>query len=168
MLDILLTPALDSVPMKRPSRLQEREEIYASAKTAIALAELEGKDPPENAHDAARARQIFAEGRSPTRKELQRPALVIKLEAMLSKYDQLAIADADKLRKYITGKLLQESHECERPSDRLRALELLGKITDVGLFTERHEVTVKQQGTKELEEALRGQLAIMVGDETAH
>jgi len=146
--------------------LQEREEIFAAAKTAIALAELEGVAPPENEHDTARAHQIFSSGRSPTRKELKRPALVIKLEALLSKYDEFAIEDANKVRKYVTGKLLQESHECERPSDRLRALELLGKITDVGLFTERHEVTVQHQGTSELESLLKEKLALLVGDET--
>jgi hypothetical protein len=38
---------------------------------------------------------------------------------------------------------------------RIRALELLGKITDVGLFTERSEVTITHQSTEDLRKTLR-------------
>jgi predicted transposase YdaD len=38
---------------------------------------------------------------------------------------------------------------------RIRALELLGKITDVGLFTERSEVTITHRSKEELVVSLR-------------
>jgi hypothetical protein len=41
---------------------------------------------------------------------------------------------------------------------RLRALELLGKITDVGLFTERKELTVTHQNSGDVQEKLREKL----------
>jgi hypothetical protein len=40
----------------------------------------------------------------------------------------------------------------------MRALELLGKISDVGLFAERKEVTITHQNTTELQEKLRTKL----------
>jgi hypothetical protein len=94
----------------------------------------------------------------PTELELQRPALVIKLESLLAKYDELFIEDANQIRRYVTGKLIEESEESARPSDRIKALELLGKISDVGLFAERHEVVIEHKGTTELENLLRAKL----------
>jgi hypothetical protein len=41
---------------------------------------------------------------------------------------------------------------------RIRALELLGKISDVGLFTERSEVTVTHRSTDDLKQSLREKL----------
>ena len=44
----------------------------------------------------------------------------------------------------------------------MRALELLGKISDVGLFTEKSEVTITHQTTDDIKEKLRGKLAKLV------
>ena len=41
---------------------------------------------------------------------------------------------------------------------RIRALELLGKISDVGLFTDRSEVLVTHQSTDELRAKLKEKL----------
>ena len=48
---------------------------------------------------------------------------------------------------------------------RIRALELLGKISDVGLFAEKSEVTVTHQSTDDLREKLRSKLAKLVNPE---
>jgi hypothetical protein len=57
----------------------------------------------------------------------------------------------------VTNKLIIETENAD-PRVRLRALELLGKITDVGLFTERKEVTVTHQNTGDIQEKLREKL----------
>ena len=44
----------------------------------------------------------------------------------------------------------------------MRALELLGKISDVGLFAEKSEVTVTHQSTEDLRNKLRGKLEKLV------
>ena len=44
----------------------------------------------------------------------------------------------------------------------MRALELLGKISDVGLFAEKSEVTVTHQSTEDLRDKLRGKLEKLV------
>ena len=46
---------------------------------------------------------------------------------------------------------------------RLRALELLGKISDVGLFTDRTEVTITHQSTDDLRKKLRAKFDRLLG-----
>jgi hypothetical protein len=48
---------------------------------------------------------------------------------------------------------------------RMKALELLGKLSDVGLFTERSEVTVSNKSTIELENVLKDKLRKLMGAE---
>jgi hypothetical protein len=43
----------------------------------------------------------------------------------------------------------------------MKALELLGKITDVGLFTEKSEVTVTHRSTDDLVSSIRSKIAAM-------
>lgn len=57
----------------------------------------------------------------------------------------------------VTNKLVQETENPD-PRIRLRAMELLGKITDVGLFTDKSEVTVTHQTSEDLREQLKGKL----------
>ena len=51
------------------------------------------------------------------------------------------------------------------PRVRIRALELLGKISDVGLFTDKTEVTITHKTTDELRESLRAKLSRLVNPE---
>ena len=44
-------------------------------------------------------------------------------------------------------------------------MELLGKISDVGLFTEKAEVTITHRTTEELRESLRSKLTKLVNPE---
>ena len=68
---------------------------------------------------------------------------------------------AKQLRNLVTNKLILESENPD-PRVRMRAIELLGKISDVGLFTEKSEVTITHQTTDDLKEKLRGKLARLV------
>jgi hypothetical protein len=64
----------------------------------------------------------------------------------------------------VTNKLVEET---ENPDARIRikALELLGKISDVGLFAEKSEVTITHQTTDDLKERLRIKLSKLVNPE---
>jgi hypothetical protein len=44
----------------------------------------------------------------------------------------------------------------------MKALELLGKISDVGLFTEKTEITMRHRPTEELEQLLRERLTKVI------
>jgi hypothetical protein len=85
------------------------------------------------------------------------PAGAIFVQTILSKFDEAVVREAQQLRTYITNRLIVESDSLD-PKVRLKALELLGKITEVGLFTERSEVTINQKSTEDLSEALKAKL----------
>ena len=57
----------------------------------------------------------------------------------------------------MTNKLIDETENPD-PRVRIRALELLGKISDVGLFAEKSEVTITHQSTDDLRARLREKL----------
>jgi hypothetical protein len=86
---------------------------------------------------------------------------------------KLAVAYADDpettskkvtTKHLVTNKLLLES-ENDDPRIRIRALELLGKISDVGLFAEKSEVTITHQSTDDLRAKLRSKLEKLVNPE---
>lgn len=72
-------------------------------------------------------------------------------------YYQSAPIQIEVIRDAITCKLM-EIATCGDTKYELRAIELLGKHVDVGLFTERSEVTIKNRNPEELEEAIRERL----------
>ena len=65
------------------------------------------------------------------------------------------------MRHTVTNRLLEESQNPD-PRIRIRALELLGKHSDVGLFTDRSEVTITHQSTDELKARLRAKLQRLI------
>jgi len=84
------------------------------------------------------------------------------LEVLLSEYDHELVNSAVRIREYTKNKLLLES---ENPDGkiRIRALELLGKMKDVGLFTDRIEITHKTKTDAELEEELNRKIERYMG-----
>ena len=160
-----LLPTLDQVPLgAEPQRLNDREDIFASAQTARLENELDEKDIFIDEDDESRAQEIFTSGRSPSKYERTLPGVMLKLEALLTEYDHNIIEDANQIRVYVTNRLLEETSDPD-PKIRLRAYELLGKISEVGLFTERQEVTVRHQSTEELQETLRSKLGRLIEGE---
>lgn len=89
---------------------------------------------------------------------LSSPGTVVHIKAILSEYDKQIVESAAQIRTFVTNKLLLET-ESPDPRIRLKALELLGKISDVGLFTEKTEITMRHRPTEELEQLLRERLA---------
>lgn len=85
------------------------------------------------------------------------PQSLIFTRNILDEFGQQVVTRSVEIRHLVTNKLILES---ENPDARIRmrALELLGKITDVGLFTERSEVTITHQSTDDLKNALREKL----------
>ena len=73
---------------------------------------------------------------------------------LVKKFDFQTFADAQQARNYITNKLLQIS-DCGDPKLELKALELLGKHSDIGLFTERSEITVTHKSSEDLENSIK-------------
>jgi len=87
------------------------------------------------------------------------PGSAIKLGAILKEYDVQVARDAAQLRLVATNKLIELMDDPD-PKNQLRAIELIGKIADVGLFAERTEITINNKSTTELE----GELVKLLSD----
>jgi hypothetical protein len=70
------------------------------------------------------------------------------------------------LRRFITNKLIEDAGLAD-PRHRLKALELLGKISDVGLFAEKTEITVKNLTNEDLELQIKSKLYKILGKTSA-
>jgi hypothetical protein len=91
------------------------------------------------------------------------PGTILKIEALLTKYDYEFLEANRRIANLVTNKLLEEV-ESEDPKMRMRALEMLGKRRGVNLFSEQIEVTIKQKPVNEIEDELTRLLQRYVGD----
>lgn len=89
---------------------------------------------------------------------LRVPHAVKHLAGMLSQFDWDYVEQAKELRGYVVAQLLEETRHTDARI-RLKALELTGKLTEVGSFTERIEITKKDASSDELEARIRARLA---------
>ena len=89
------------------------------------------------------------------------PASIVLTNSILQEFGHSVAESATQIRYLVTNKLLLESENAD-PRIRIRALELLGKISDVGLFAEKSEVTITHQSTEDLRDKLRGKLEKLV------
>lgn len=122
---------------------------------AIRSLAITGQTAKETSESAPHARQIFLGDAVNTPQHIpDDPAVILQLKALLNEYDHMVVHSAATLRNYITNRLLEESLN-STPGGKLKALELLGKISDVGLFTEKSEVTVRNANSSEVIEMLK-------------
>lgn len=74
--------------------------------------------------------------------------------AFLRAYGQSMALDAARVRTALTNKLL-ELADCGEIKYELKAIELLGKHSDIGLFTERSEININYNSPESLEKAIK-------------
>jgi hypothetical protein len=98
---------------------------------------------------------------TPARVSELTPAALVLTADILEKYGHSIVENAVQLRHMVTNKLVQETENPD-PRIRLKALELLGKHSDVGLFSEKSEVTVTHTATGDLRDRLRGKLTKLI------
>lgn len=158
-----IIPPLDAVPLpespKKPS-LTDRELIFSAAQTAEVLQEL-GERIEIDEIAEGRAQEMFQTGRTPTAYEQRHmPAEMIKLNALLTTYDYQLLDDHHRIRSFVKNRLLEEADDPD-PRIRLKAYEMLGKITEVALFTERSEV-ITRKDPEALTSKLREKLANLI------
>lgn len=94
--------------------------------------------------------------------KLETPAAVRHLTGMLTAYDWEFVQQAKEIRGYAVAKLLEE---CEHTNAniRLKALGLLGKVTEVGLFTEKIEVKKTDMSDDEIDARIKEKLNRFMG-----
>ena len=74
--------------------------------------------------------------------------------ALVKRFDFTAFQDALQARNFITNKLIALA-DCGDPKLEIKALELLGKHSDIGLFTERSEITIHHTSSTALENSIK-------------
>ncbi len=150
-----------------------KEYTEAAANTVKELSEhgLEIEPTKEDKDVAAKLTQAYAKDSEKTSKKVTlrkaatlTPASLVLTNSILTEFGQLVAENAAQIRHMVTNKLILETDNPD-PRVRIRALELLGKISDVGLFAEKSEVTVTHQSTEDLRLKLRSKLAKLVNPE---
>jgi hypothetical protein len=145
-----------------------RQAVEVSAATALVMEELGmGFDMTER--DEKQAAELFEQMRNhPAVTEIPnitQAEVAARLGAFIKAYDQQIVVDAIQMRTAVTNKLISIA-DCGDPRYELKALELLGKISDVGLFTEKSEITIKHTTTESLELAIREKVNRLIHSNT--
>jgi hypothetical protein len=89
---------------------------------------------------------------------LKTPEAVRHLTGMLAAYDWEFVEMAKEIRGYTVAKLVEET-KSPNANIRLKALGLLGKVTEVGLFTDKIEVKKVDLTEEEIDRKLKEKLA---------
>lgn len=142
--------------------------VAAQQETAQWLKEL-GVPPDEaitSRQEQAVAREAFNALNFTPQEDSQRtalvaiktPAAVQHLVGMLTAYDWEFVERAKELRSYTVSKIIEETTHPDARI-RLKALQMLGNVTEVALFTERVEVTKKDVSEEEIEKRLHERLS---------
>jgi len=92
---------------------------------------------------------------------LERASVAERIGTMLQEYNSQFVADAAELRLVVTNKLLDLAG-CGDPRIEIKAAEMLGKISDVGLFSEKTEITVTYNNVSDLDEAIKDKIRKMM------
>lgn len=154
------------IPFPFDTTPEEIEQWRDRAKAAVAsiqeIIEL-GGEVEVTQEDRANARQVAVSDSAPLKITERNAGMLIHLEAILSEYDKDLLNVSSRLRSFITNKLIVETTD-EDAKVRLKALELLGKVTNVGLFSERLEVNVTHRTVEQVDSELENMLEKYLGN----
>lgn len=156
---ISLTPEL-STPVGQG--ITNPADVHTAARAMFSSAQFVaefGNPEPATPIERGIARDVLRDLAPPI--EVQRSSTAVYLRSLLAEYDHEVVETAVQIRQFVTNSLIEEAAPGNK--NRIRALELLGKISEVGLFTERTEITVRHQSADELETKVRDKLARLMG-----
>lgn len=164
---VMILNADRAVPMTDEAQnIDLRERISAAAATLDLLAEV-GYEFDVSDDDIAAANDLaksFAKDPAGTSKATTHkrasslaPATVALVKTILDEFGHEIAESSKAIRNLVVNKLIIES---ENPDARIRikAIEMLGKMSDVALFTERSEVLITHQSTDDLKSKLKEKL----------
>jgi hypothetical protein len=163
--DVLDTPVAKLVSKASPEQV-----LDAQVETAKWLEEL-GAASDETVVDQIQednARRAFAvltqdqdaQAKKTALTKVTTPEAVKHLVGMLTAYDWHFVEQAKEIRGYAVAQLVEETKHPDAKI-RLRALELLGKVTEIALFTDRVEVKKTDLSDSELDSRIKEKLERM-------
>jgi hypothetical protein len=94
--------------------------------------------------------------------QIKTPEAVRHLVAMLAAYDWEFVEQAKHLRGMAVAKILEETNHPDARV-RLKALDMLGRITEVALFTERVEIKKADMSDSEIDKKIKEKLNKFMG-----
>lgn len=141
--------------------LQWRDKAKTAVETIKELIAL-GGEVEVTQEDRTNARAAAVSDAAPLKISEKNAGALVHLEAILSEYDRDLLNVSSRLRSYVTNKLLLETVD-EDAKVRLKALELLGKVTNVGLFSERLEINVTHRTVEQVDQELEQMLEKYLG-----
>ena len=168
-----LEPELGVPLCEEQRQIDLKDRAGAAASTALELAE-HGLDVLPNKEDEAIAAGLVnsyaadpdktSRTANANRVSTLTPASLILTDKILTEFGRSVVDSSMQIRHLVTNKLLLET---ENPDSRTRikALELLGKNSDAGLFSEKSEITITHQSTDDLKSKLRRKLEKLVPQE---
>lgn len=161
---LLITPEV-GIPLPfdtKPEDIDDfREKAHAMFQTVQELAN-NGLQVEVTDADKAEARMLFAASKAPTPKTAT-PGSVVHLESILSEWDQEVMDVSRRLRNYVTNRFIVESTDPD-PKVRLKALENLGRLSNVGSFSDRIDITVTHRTINDIETELKKTLELFTGE----
>jgi len=137
---------------EKPKTLSDS--IAIAANTADMIDSLGGSIDFNEKDEQAARELIKGQSKTTTPQHVTQPGVARYASAILKKYDYQAIEDAQQARSFITNKLI-ELADCGDAKIEIKALELLGKHSDIGIFTERSEITIHHKSSTELENSIK-------------
>ena len=167
---ITVEPELNVKLSESPPPVDLKDRMESASNTAAELAKhgLDVKPTKEDKETAAKIVNAYANDPEKTSKKVTHkriatltPASLLLTNSIIQEFGQSVVESSVQIRHLVTNKLLLETDNPD-PRVRIRALELLGKISDVGLFAEKSEVTVTHQSTDDLRNKLRSKLEKLV------
>jgi len=130
------------------------EELAVVANTQDLLDQL-GPPPEISPEDAVKTASLLDKAvKTQDKSALASPPVAFAAREFLRVYSGRIAAEMSDVRAALTNKLLELAN-CGDPRFELKALELLGKHSDIALFTERSEVTVTYKNSSDLETAIK-------------
>ena len=141
------------------------EELAVAANTIEVLEQL-GTSPEVKPEDVGKTKELFESAvKNKDGKNLSNPLTAFAAKEFLRVYSVRLAAEMNDVRSAITNKLMELAN-CGDPRFELKALELLGKHSDIALFTERSEVTVTYKSSNDLEEAIKERVKRLLNSNT--
>lgn len=159
----------DSAPFTPTDSLSATETLSAQIKTSQWLKAFEDEDE-EILSEAQQEKVVDAFNALTTQDprakqrllELDLPEEIKSAVGMVTAYQWKFVEQAESLRSMSVAKIVKET---DHPDARIRlkALELLGKVTEVALFTDRISVKSEEVSDEELDQRIKEKLGKYMG-----
>jgi hypothetical protein len=130
----------------RPDEVQDREQQTEAARAAFGSL-------TTNAETGEQVANLI---------QIKTPEAVRHLTGMLAAYDWEFVQQAKEIRGYAVAQLIEET-KSSNANIRLKALGLLGKVTEVGLFTDKVEIKKVELTDAEIDAKIKEKLNKFMG-----